>query len=125
MCKTSAAGYGVLRNREQLVRGSIADKVDDGLHRTGPGPHLTATKMNWQRTQPGRGGFDERAASEWLSGPKPTESDLTNMPDIGPAARTERLIGRLNHSPCSKGQTPNVCHGEPLKRKPGSIFCLR
>ncbi|TIR29949.1 MAG: hypothetical protein E5X35_24555 [Mesorhizobium sp.] len=40
-----------------------------------------ATKMNWQRTQPGRGGFDERTASEWRSGPKLTELDLTTMPD--------------------------------------------
>ncbi|MER8563287.1 hypothetical protein [Mesorhizobium sp. M0578] len=40
-----------------------------------------ATKMNWQRTQPGRGGFDERTASEWRRGPKLTELDLTSMPN--------------------------------------------
>lgn len=40
-----------------------------------------AAKMNWQRTQPGCGGFDERTANEWRNGPEPTESDLTNMPN--------------------------------------------
>lgn len=40
-----------------------------------------ATKMNWQRTQPGRAGFDERTASEWRSGPNPSESELTSMPE--------------------------------------------